>query len=46
MVTSLGIQRNTLYTSLQELDKKLEELGIVEVNGKIVLLGDEEAHDA
>jgi len=42
MVTPAGIKRNSLYASLVELDKKLEELGLVEVNGKIVLMGSEE----
>lgn len=43
LVTSPGMERNTL--SLQELDEKLEELGLVEVNGKIVLLDNEETHN-
>jgi hypothetical protein len=38
------LERNTL--SLQELDEKLEELGLVEINGQIVLLGSEEANNA
>lgn len=44
LVTSPGLERNTL--SLQELDEKLEELGLVEINGQIVLLGSEEANNA
>lgn len=43
MVTSPGMERNTL--SLQELDEKLEELGLVEINGKIFLMDSEEAHN-
>ena len=46
MVTSLGKKRNTIYSSLSELDKKLEELGLVEINGQIVLLHGKEAHNA
>lgn len=46
MVTPAGIKRNSLYASLVELDKKLEELGLVEVNGKIVLVGSEEVRNA
>jgi len=46
MVTSLGIKRNTLYESLLDLDRKLEELGLVEINGKIVLMGSEEVGSA
>ena len=42
-MTSPGMERNTL--SLQELDEKLEELGLVEINGQIVLLGSEEANN-
>ena len=42
-MTSPGMERNTL--SLQELDEKLEELGLVEINGKIVLMDSEEAHN-
>jgi len=38
------MERNTL--SLQELDEKLEELGLVEVNGKIILLDSKEADNA
>lgn len=43
MVTSPGLERNTL--SLQELDEKLEELGLVEINGKIVLIDSEETRN-
>ena len=43
-MTSPGMERNTL--SLQELDEKLEELGLIEVNGEIVLVGSEEADNA
>jgi hypothetical protein len=32
MVTSLGIEGNTLYLGLQELDEKLEELDTVNNN--------------
>jgi hypothetical protein len=39
MVTPAGKKRNTLYADLVELDKKLEELGLVEVNGIIILMG-------
>jgi len=45
-VTPAGIKRNNLYASLVELDEKLEELGLVEVNGKIVLVGSKEVHNA
>ena len=41
-----GKKRNTLYVSLQALDKKLEKLGLVEVDGKIVLMDSEEVNNA
>ena len=45
MVSSVGAGWHTIYSSLAELDIKLEELGLVEVNGEIVLLQDEESRD-
>ena len=38
VVTPPGMERNTPYASLQELDRKLEELGLVEVGGEITCL--------
>lgn len=38
MVTSLGAQRNNIYSNLLELDKKLNELGLVCINDEIVYL--------
>ncbi|HUD07261.1 MAG TPA: hypothetical protein VMR34_05220 [Candidatus Saccharimonadales bacterium] len=39
---STRVTWKTLYPSLIHLDEKLEELGLVEVDGKIILIEDEE----
>ncbi|MGD0284293.1 MAG: hypothetical protein ABSB12_01730 [Candidatus Saccharimonadales bacterium] len=40
-----GFTWKSLYPSLIHLSEKLEELGLIEINGQIVLLQDEEVNN-
>ncbi|MHB1865043.1 MAG: hypothetical protein ACYCPS_02675 [Candidatus Saccharimonadales bacterium] len=42
MVSPLGVRRKTLYSDLIILDRKLEGLGLIEIDGNIVYLDFEE----
>jgi len=42
----VGARWNTLYPSLVELDQRLQELGLVEIDGKIVFLAEKENENA
>jgi len=46
LVSSVGARWNTLYPSLVELDQRLQELGLVEIDGKIVFLAEKENENA
>lgn len=43
--TLRGQDLEHLFESIIKLDEKLQELGIIDVNGKVFYLGDEETSD-
>ena len=38
LVSAWGIRSNTFFESLAEIDRKLEQLGLVELDGEIIYL--------
>lgn len=38
MVSAWGVESNTFFESLIEIDRKLEQLGLMELDGEIIYL--------